>query len=235
MVARREAPLRALAGEIAVTGGKRPAVLPIDLSCIEGPQLLAEELTKKGWEPAILVNSAGFGLRARAADADRVQQLAIVDLNVRALTDLSLRWIGAMERHRGGIINVASVASFFPGPEMAVYYASKSYVLSFSEALHQELAPFRVKVTALCPGPVPTEFHARAGISARRLPRRLVRSAERVARDGYEGFIRGQRVVIPGFANKMVTALPRLIPCSLMLFLGERNQLPPSDEEPGAQ
>ena len=89
----------------------------------------------------------------------------MIDLNVRALTDLSLAFVDSLERRKGGILNVASVAGFLPGPGMAVYYASKAYVLSFSEALHQELKPKGVRVTALCPGPVPTEFQARAGIN----------------------------------------------------------------------
>ncbi len=152
----------------------------------------------------------------------------MIDLNVRVLTDLSLRWTDSLARHGGGVINVASIASFFPGPGMAVYHACKAYVLSFSEALHQEFAPRGVKVTVICPGPVPTEFHARAGIAKERLPRRLTRSAERVAREGYEGFMRGQRLVVPGFANRVATALPRLLPRSAMLSLLERFQLPSS-------
>ena len=101
----------------------------------------------------IVVNNAGFGLHGPAAELDRAEQLAMLDLNVRALTDLSLRWIDGIVKHKGGILNVASVAGFLPGPGMAVYYASKSYVLSFTEALARELEPKGVRVTALCPGP----------------------------------------------------------------------------------
>ena len=121
------------------------------------------------------------------ATLDRAEQLAMIDLNVRALTDLSLAFVDSLERRRGGILNVASVAAFLPGPDMAVYYATKAYVLSFSEALHWELAPRGIRVTALCPGPVPTEFQARAGIDRRRPPPLLTRSAERVAEEGYRG------------------------------------------------
>src|SRR5918999_5570829 len=129
----------------------------------------------------------------------------MIELNVRALTDLSLAFLESLERHRGGILNVASVAGFLPGPGMAVYYATKAYVLSFSEALYHELAPKGVRVSVLCPGPVPTEFQARAGDTSETLPPLLTRSAERVARDGYCGLKHGRRVVVPGIANKLVT------------------------------
>ena len=100
----------------------------------------------------------------------------MIDLNVRALTDLSLAFVDSLERRKGGILNVASVAGFLPGPGMAVYYATKAYVLSFSEALHRELKPKGVRVTVLCPGPVPTEFQARAGIEQRHVFRRCSRA-----------------------------------------------------------
>ena len=116
-------------------------------------------------EPQFIVNNAGFGLVGRAAALDRGEQLGMIDLNVRALTDLSLSFIDSLERHRGGILNVASVAGFLPGPGSAVYYAGKAFVLSLTEALHEELAPRGIRVTCLCPGPVATEFQARAGIA----------------------------------------------------------------------
>jgi short-subunit dehydrogenase len=104
-----------------------------------------------------------------------------------------------------------------PGPGLAIYHATKAYVLSFTEALHRELAPRGVRVTALCPGPVATEFQARAGMPDMHFPRLLTRSAERVAREGYDGLMRGQRVVVPGSANKVAALLPRLLPRSVML------------------
>jgi uncharacterized protein len=221
LAARREAQLGAVADAIVAGGGRRPQVLPIDLARPDACDRVADELTVRGLDPAIVVNCAGFGLCGHATDLDRTQQLAMIDLNVRVLTDLSLRWIDAMARHGGGVINVGSVASFLPGPGMAVYHASKAYVLAFTEALHQELKPKGIKVTVVCPGPVPTEFQARAGIAANRLPRRLTRSAERVARETYEGFMKGQRLVIPGFANKVAAALPRFFPRSRVLALIE--------------
>jgi len=140
---------------------------------------------------------------------------------VSALTELSLAFVDALARHRGGILNVASVAAFLPGPGMAVYYASKAYVLSFSEALHRELAPRGVRVTALCPGPVPTEFQARAGMPARRSL--LTCSAAEVAQAGYRGLMAGRRVVVPGLANKMAVTLLRHLPRGLVLAVTDRH------------
>ena len=216
LTARREAQLAALADAIAAAGHKRPLVIPADLGAPDGPARLAEALERQGLEPDIVVNNAGFGLLGEAAELDRAQQLAIIDLNVRALTDLSLRWLDSITRHRGGILNVASIASFLPGPGMAVYHATKAYVLSFSEALHQELKSDGVRVCALCPGPVPTEFNARAGVPRDYFPGFLARSASRVAREGYEGLMGGHRVVVPGSENRVFTLLPRLLPRALI-------------------
>jgi uncharacterized protein len=161
-------------------------------------------------------------LAAAAATLDRDAQLAMIDLNVRALTDLSLAFIDSLARHRGGILNVASVAAFLPGPGMAVYYASKAYVLSFSQALHYELAGRNIRVTALCPGPVPTEFQARAGFRSHRTPRILELSAERVARLGYDGVMRGKRVVVAGLANRIAVSLLQLTSNALVLPIAQR-------------
>jgi len=141
----------------------------------------------------------------------------MIDLNVRALTDLSLAFVHSLERHQGGILNVSSVAGFLPGPGMAVYYASKAYVLSFTEALSREVKPLGVKVTALCPGPVKTEFQLRAGVEASPPSRLLGRTAQQVAEAGYEGFMAGKRLVIPGIGNKIVSVLARVAPRGLVL------------------
>jgi short-subunit dehydrogenase len=224
LVARREAQLNEVADAVAASGQARPHVVPIDLARGDSPARIAHELLARGLEPAVIVNNAGFGLLGDAAELDRGEQLAMIDLNVRTLTDLSLRWIDSVTRHRGGILNVASVAGFLPGPGMAVYYATKAYVLSFTEALHRELQPRGVRVTALCPGPVSTEFQARAGIRAGRASGLLACSAERVARAGYDGLIRGKRVVVPGLANRFVTFLPRVIPRALVLTMVHSSQ-----------
>src|SRR5882757_984157 len=185
LVARREKEMVLLANEIAVSAKYKPHVVTVDLQRSDAPARIAHELLGRGLEPAIVVNNAGFGLHGSAADLDRAEQLAMIDLNIRALTDLSLRWIDGIVKHKGGILNVASVAGFLPGPNMAVYYASKAYVVSFSEALHAELAPRGVRVTALCPGPTPSEFQMRAGARTENYPPLVTLPAERVAEDGY--------------------------------------------------
>jgi short-subunit dehydrogenase len=212
LVARREQSLLALADAIAAKGAPRPTVLRGDLARPDASREIAEALAERGLEPDVVVNNAGFGLVGTADKLDRGEQLAMIDLNVRALTDFSLTFVDSLKRHRGGILNVASVAAFMPGPGMAIYYATKAYVLSFSEALHEELKPAGVRVTALCPGPVPTEFQARAGLSAAAFSPLLTRSAERVARAGYRGLKDGRRVVVPGSANRVVTALMPFVP-----------------------
>ena len=217
LVARREKEMVLLATELAVSCKYKPHVIIADLQRSDAPARIAHELLGRGLEPAIVVNNAGFGLHGEAADLDRGEQLAMLDLNVRALTDLSLRWIDGIVKHKGGILNVASVAGFMPGPNMAVYYASKAYVLSFTEALSRELSPLGVRVTVLCPGPVKTEFQMRAGIDTRAPSRLLSRTAQQVAQAGYDGFMARKRVVIPGFGNKFISFLPRLLPRGLML------------------
>ena len=224
LTARREAQLSALADEIAATGHARPQVMTADLGAPEGPARLAEALRTAGLEPSIVVNNAGFGLLGEAADLDRNQQLAMIDLNIRALTELSLRWIESITRYRGGILNVASIAGFLPGPGMAVYHATKAYVVSFTEALHEELKADGVRVCALCPGPVATEFFDRAGLPHDYFPAFLNRSAQRVAREGYEGFMAGHRLVVPGKPNRVMTMLPRLLPRALMLAMTDRRR-----------
>jgi short-subunit dehydrogenase len=224
LVARREDRLKALADMIAARGQPRPLVLPIDLQRSDAGVRVTEELALRGLEPQFVVNNAGFGLVGFAAELDIAEQRDMIDLNVSALTDLSLRFVASLERHKGGVLNVASVAGFMPGPRSAVYYATKAYVLSFTEALHEELKPRGIRVCALCPGPVPTEFQARAGVPGARGPEALSMSAEEVARIGYRGFIDGHRVVVPGSANRAVTVLSRLVPRRMLLAAIARRQ-----------
>jgi hypothetical protein len=217
LVARRAERLNALADELAAAGARRPLVITDDLARAGSAERIGEALFAQGAEPQYIVNNAGFGLVGPAAARDRAEQLAMIDLNVRALTELSLAFVDSLARHRGGVLNVGSMAGFLPGPGMAVYYASKAYVLSFSEALHSELDERGVRVTVLCPGPVPTEFAERAGLKGGLGPGFLTQSAESVAEAGYRGLMRGERVVIPGLANKLVAVLIRVIPRRLLL------------------
>ena len=212
LVARREQALNAVAESIAAKGRPRPTVLRLDVARVDAARDIAEALARRSLEPEIIVNNAGFGLLGTADKLDRAAQLAMIDVNVRALTELSLAFVESLARRKGGILNVASTAGFLPGPGMAVYYASKAYVVSFSQALHQELKPRGVRVTALCPGPVPTEFQARAGMARDFFPAFLVRSAEAVAEDAYRGLKRGRALVIPGLPNKLVPALAGILP-----------------------
>jgi len=222
LVARRQDRLTALADEIAASGRPRPTVLALDLERRDAVATLAPELSARGLEPAYVVNNAGFGLSGPAATLGRDEELAMIDLNVRALTELSLAFVDSLERHRGGILNVASVAAFLPGPGMAVYYASKAYVLSFSEALHRELAGCGVKVTALCPGPVQTEFQARSGMQLPSAAKLIELPASRVARIGYDGLMRGRRVVIAGVGNRIAVVLMRFVPHALLMAAVDR-------------
>lgn len=219
LVARREDRLVALADEIASGGRSRPTVLALDLERQDAVSQIAAELAARGLEPANVVNNAGFGLAGGAAALDRSEQLAMIDLNVRVLTEMSLSFVDSLARHRGGILNVASVAAFLPGPGMAVYHASKAYVLSFTEALHGELADRGIRVTALCPGPVATEFQARAGSRPDGTVERVILAlpAQRVAEIGYRGFMRGERVVIAGTGNRIAVFFLRITPKALLL------------------
>ena len=232
LVARRESELNALADAIAKAGHVRPHVIAIDLGRVDAPARIGHELLARGLEPAVVVNNAGFGLLGDVAALDRGEQLAMIDLNVRTLTDLSLRWVESIARHHGGILNVASVAGFFPGPGMAVYYATKAFVLSFTEALHSELKSRGIRVTVLCPGPVETEFQARAGIGKPMGGSFLGRSAQRVAREAYEGLLRGRRLVVPGFGNKLIALMPRFLPRGFLLANVHKSQLSRPRGEP---
>ena len=212
LIARREQTLHALADEIAQSGKLRPVVLAMDLGEADSAERIGEELTTRDLEAQYVVNNAGFGLLGPASELPRDGQLAMVDLNVRALTELSVVFTASLAKHRGGILNVASVAGFLPGPGMAVYYATKAYVISFSEALHRELKSRGVRVTLLCPGPVPTEFQARAGVPDHVGPSLLERDVRFVAEAAYRGLMAGRRMVVPGWPNWVVTVLPRFLP-----------------------
>src|SRR5471030_1378530 len=224
LVARRLDRLESLANEIAARGKTKPISVALDLQKTGAVAELQKALARNGVEPQYIVNNAGFGLVGISSSRDRDEQLAMIDLNVRALTELSLAFVDSLERHRGGILNVGSMAGFLPGPGMSVYYATKAYVLSFSEALHSELKPRGIRVTVLCPGPVPTEFADRAGISGGLAPGILTQSAERVAAAGYRGLMRGDRAVVPGLANKLITFLIRVVPRRLLLRLVDSRQ-----------
>jgi short-subunit dehydrogenase len=220
LVARRQERLAALAAEIVAHGGRQPLVLAVDLARVDAVATIAAALSSAGLAPQYVVNNAGFGLVGHAASLSRAEQLEMLDVNIRALTDLSLAFVDSLERHRGGILNVASIAAFVPGPGMAVYYASKAYVLSFSEALSVELKARGIRVTALCPGPVKTEFAQRAGVKSAGSggrPGRLSVPAARVAEAGYRALMAGRRRAIPGLLPRLAVGLMALVPNALLL------------------
>ena len=217
LVSRRADRLSELTEIIAATGARKPVAIACDLAAEGAVAKLADDLAALGFEVEYLVNNAGFGLAGAALTLDRGQQLEMIDLNVRTLTDLTLRFADSIVRHRGGILNVASIAAFLPGPGMAVYYATKAFVLSFTEAMRGELRNTGVRVTALCPGPVPTEFQSRAGFVPRSDSKLLTVSAVDVARAGYEGLMANRQVVLPGFAVRSIPFLLRFVPRTWVL------------------
>jgi short-subunit dehydrogenase len=225
LTARRADRLEALAGEIVAAGGAAPIVIPCDLQQPDACDRIAAILAAENVEVEYVVNNAGYGIFGHATKRDRAEQLGIISVNIRALTDLSLRFSDQLIRHRGGILNVASIAGFLPGPGMAVYYASKAYVLSFTEALREELGPRGVRVTALCPGPVPSEFQARAGFKPGFDSMVLNVSAANVALAGYRGLMANKRAVMPGLGIKAVPVLLRLFPRGFILAAVGRLQL----------
>ena len=224
LIDRRVDRLTTLASEIVAAGGTAPILIPCDLEHSDACDKIATILATEGVEVEFVVNNAGFGLFGNAIELDRVEQLGIIAVNIRALTDLSLRFSNSLIRHRGGILNVGSLAGFLPGPGMAVYYASKAYVLSFSEALRQELAPCGVRVTTLCPGSVSTDFQARAGIKLGLEHAILNISASDVALAGYRGLMANKRAVLPNLGTKIIPSLLRFFPRGFVLAAVDRVQ-----------
>jgi short-subunit dehydrogenase len=236
LVARNRAALDAIADEIAVLPGRslpRPLVFDLDLAAPGAPAALAEAMETAGAAPDILVNNAGYGVLGPALAGDAAEQLGMIDLNIRALTELSLIFAPQLVESKGRLLNVASIAAFMPGPGMAVYYASKAYVLSFTQALAVELAPRGVSVSALCPGPVPTGFQARARFtnSMDAMMNRVALSSPAVAKIAYDGLMAGKRVILPGVAAKIVAATTPLSPRALVLAIVSRLQLRRKERE----
>jgi len=221
LVARRADRLEALADEIVAKGAqRRPLVVPLDLGEPDAVEALARALDAAEAQTEILVNNAGFGLLGPVEALDAAEQLGMIDLNVRALTALTLRFLPGIVARRGAILNVASIAAFMPGPNFAVYYATKAFVLSFSEALTQELRASGVKVSCLCPGPVETGFQARSGFALEGkmgVARLALVSPAEVARQGYEGLMANRRVIVPGLMNQAIVVLARFFPRAWLL------------------
>ena len=213
LVARSEKPLRRLALELEQEHGISAAVETADLAEPEELAALCERLAERGVEVDVVVNNAGFGARGAVAELDTGRQLEMVRLNVEALTALTRFFLpGMLERRRGGVLNVASTAAFQAGPFMAVYYATKAYVLSFSEALAEEVRGSGVAVTALAPGPTLTGFQKEAEIEGTWLLKMGPMAAGPVARAGHHAFRRGRVLVVPGLKNRLLAFSTRLTP-----------------------
>jgi short-subunit dehydrogenase len=216
LVARRESELQTLAASLARELGTRSHVVVSDLAQPGAATELARSLTEAGIELEILINNAGFGVHGPFATTDLQTELDMVQVNIVALTELSKHVIpGMIARGRGSVLNVASTAAFQPGPLMAVYYASKAYVLSLSEALAVELEGTGVNVIALCPGPTESGFQAAAGIGRSKLSGSLPSSAE-VAACGMRALERGTTVAIAGTRNWWLVQSVRLLPRKLV-------------------
>lgn len=220
LVARDAVRLSSLAEELERRHGVRAVALPADLSRPDTPAGLAAACASGGWEVDILVNNAGFGTNGPFASSDPDAEAAQVQVNVAALTALTRVFLpGMVSRRSGGVLNVASTAAFQPGPWMAVYYAGKAYVVSFTEALAVELRGTGVTASVLCPGPTRTEFQARAGIDLSGVPiakRELMMDAATVAEAGIRGFLAHRTIVIPGPANRLGVLAVKILPRALV-------------------
>ncbi len=212
LVARRKDRLDELAAEI----GKARAV-EMDLGQPCAVARLMADIAAHGETVELLINNAGFGLAGRFAELDGTRQREMIDLNCGALADLAHAVLpGMIARRSGGILNVASTAAFQPGPGMAVYFATKAFVLSFSEALHDEAKPHGVKVSCLCPGPTRTEFRQVSGFDPKGPLGKISADATSVVRAGLKGLERNRAVVVPGITNKAISQVNRFLPRALM-------------------
>jgi short-subunit dehydrogenase len=217
LVARNEENLRRLATELLTTHHVSVRIIAKDLARTTSPAEVARELQAASVPVSVLVNNAGFGSYGVFHHTDLSSDLQMMQVNMVALTELTKLFLKDMlERRRGRILNVASTAAFQPGPLMAVYYATKAYVLSFSEALANELSGTGVTVTALCPGPTRTGFEDRANLQQSRLFRSHLMDARAVAKAGYRACMKGKAIVVPGWRNKLLAFAIRFVPRSIV-------------------
>jgi len=231
LTARSEGALTEVANRLAGTHGVKAHVVPQDLGAHGGGSALAQSIAQRGLNVDVLVNNAGYGHAGALTSSDLQTQLGMIDLNVRALVELTyLYWDRMLANKRGGVLNVASTAAFQPGPLMANYYASKAYVLSFSEALWEEARDTGVHVSCLCPGPTMSAFRERAGTNRTRLA--SANSAQMpsapVARMGYEAWKRNQRVKVTGGRNAFQAGMVKFLPRERVLRIVRNIQTPTS-------
>jgi short-subunit dehydrogenase len=221
LVARRADALDELVRELTAAYQISARAIAADLSQQGAGRTIAAALA--GTPVDVVVNNAGFGAHGSVADIPLDRQLEMIQVNVTTLTELTRLFLpGMLERNRGGVLNVASTAAFQPGPNMAVYYATKAYVLSFTDALAEEAAGTALHVTCLAPGPTATEFADVAGVEKSRLFQRALMTAADVARAGYEGWKHNTTVVVPGFSNRLGAFSVRVSPRSTVRKLTKR-------------
>ena len=225
LTARRTERLDALAEALRGLHGVRVDVFPADLAEAEAPAKLLGAIASAGLDVDTLINNAGFGVRGAVAELPADKLLDQIDVNCRALVALAHGVLpGMLARRRGGILNLASTAAFVPGPYMAVYYATKAFVLSFSQALHEEVREQGVRVSALCPGPTHTEFAAVAGLGDSPLFRRAVSDADTVVRDGLAALEANSAVKVSGLMNAAMAESTRFAPRALLRRVAARLQ-----------
>ena len=225
ITARSQADLEKIAQELEAAHGNHVHVIPADLANPNAPQQIFSEIEKRGLHLDILINNAGFGSYGAFAASDLKDSLGMVEVNIAALTALTrLALPGMVERKRGRIMNVASTAGFQPGPLMAVYYATKAYVIMFSEAIANELKGSGVTVTCLCPGATATRFAGRARMEESRLFKMGAMRSEDVAKTAYKGMMAGKTLVIPGLLNRALAMSVRFSPRKLVTAISRSLQ-----------
>lgn len=228
LTARSEGALQEVANRLSSAHGVKAHTIVQDLGAHGGGSAVAAKIAERGLSVDVVVNNAGYGHAGALTSSDLQTQLGMIDLNVRALVELTyLYWDRMIANGRGGVLNVASTAAFQPGPLMANYYASKAYVLSFSEAMWEEARGTGVHVSCLCPGPTVSKFRERAGTGKTNLARasKAVPSAP-VARAGYEAWKRNQRVIVTGSRNAFQAGVVKYIPRETLLKMVRNVQSP---------
>jgi hypothetical protein len=227
LVARNTEALEKLAAELRQLNGIQAQVITADLSLPQTPEQIFAEVKGRGLSVDVLVNNAGFGLHGEFAELPLARQLGMIQVNVSSLVALTGLFVPQMiQRQHGGILNVGSVAGFIPGPHMAVYYATKAFVMSFSEALHEELHSAGITVTDLCPGPTETNFSQIARQHRTRKTQAGKMSAQSVAETGYQNFREAECLSVPGSSNKLLVVATKLLPRAMIRKLvGRYNDL----------
>jgi len=228
LAARTESALRQVADRLAATHRVTATPIAVDLQAIGGGTRLADEIAGRGLFVDVVVNNAGYGVAGAFERSDAAAQLGMIDLNNRTLVELThIYWPRMLSNRRGGVLNVASTAAFQPGPLMAIYYASKAFVLSFSEALWEEARGTGVKVSCLCPGPTVSRFRERAGTGKVRLSKAgTPMPSMPVARMGYEAWQANRRVIVTGARNRVMASLVPFMPRTTVLRLVRNLQSP---------